>query len=351
MLNADDIARFREQGYLVVNGVLDDDDFAALRSEYAGVLAEMIERHDLGESAETASAEGPRSFEERLLDLASRPGFDLALLAELDITLPHMPFTVIRSDSQMHVGPAVLGLLTHPAILDVVEAVLGGEIMASPNQHCRLKLPVQGGPSPFGGRKGETMYAPTMWHQDAMTQLPASDATEVLTCWIPTDDVKEENGCLCVVPGAHTEKRLLPWPLDEQTVAWLESHAVPLPVRRGDIVLLDKRVPHGSRVNRADRVRWSFDFRYYPASQPCDRPFFPSIVARSRNDPDTVQSDAQEWRERWLTARERLAVGGQPVPGRREFAQVVADALIKRWEAGDYGVPLYEGTESAVAAG
>ncbi len=345
MLSPAELERFRDQGFLVVPGVLEASDFAALRVEYAEVLRDLVDRRGLRDGRGTEPGEdleADRTFEARLLSIASQPGFDLALLAELDITLPHMPFTVLRPDSQMHIGPAVLELLTNPAILDVVEGLLGGEIAASPNQHCRLKLPISGSPESFGGRRGETIYAPTMWHQDAMTQIPSSDQTEVLTCWVPTDDVEERHGCLSVVPGAHTDKHLLPWPLDEATTTELEARAVPLPVKRGDIVLLDKRIPHGSRVNRSERVRWSFDFRYYPASQISDRPWFPSILVRSRADPSTVQSDPDEWKLCWRLARDRLAASSQPLPGRREFAQVVADALIKRWESGDYGVPLSE---------
>jgi phytanoyl-CoA hydroxylase len=344
-LSTAEIERFHAQGFLVVPGVLAESDLTPLRTEYRQALQELVERWGLrgANRAEGPLAlDGGQPFETQLLSVASAPGFDLALLAELDITLPHMPFTVMRPDSELHIGPAVLGLLGNRAILDVVEGLLGGEILASPNQHCRLKLPVSGGPEPFGGRRGETIYAPTMWHQDAMTQMPRSDDTEVLTCWVPTDDVEEVHGCLCVVPGAHTAEQLLPWPLDEGTTEGLEARAVPLPVKRGDVVLLHKRVPHGSRVNRSQRVRWSFDFRYYPASQESDRPWFPSIVVRSQANPAAVHRDAEAWRRQWLAARDRLAASSQPVPGRREFAQTVAEALIKRWEAGDHGVPVFD---------
>ena len=39
----------------------------------------------------------------------------------------------------MHCGPAVFDLLRHPAILDVVESVIGPEIASNPVQQMRMK--------------------------------------------------------------------------------------------------------------------------------------------------------------------------------------------------------------------
>lgn len=334
-LDQSEIAEFNEKGYLVVRGVLSTADFEAVRQEYDGLLRERA-----GAWRSTKKFSGGQEFAElRFSDHLSRlvelPGFPMSLLAELDITLPHMPFSYIESDSAFHVGPAVLDLLRNPKVLDIVEGILGPEINASPNQHCRMKLPVREAQQ-FGGRKGETIYAPTLWHQDAMGQLQQSDETDMLTVWIPTGDVSEENGCLSVVANAQHEKKLLPWPMDGSLVDHLEGNAISLPVKLGDIVLLHKRTPHGSRPNKSPSVRWSFDFRYYPSNQKTDRPWFPNICVRSRSNPAASDIDAEQWLHLWEAARDMLATKGQPLPGRREFAQVVADGMIRRWEAGDY---------------
>ncbi|MGW1811071.1 phytanoyl-CoA dioxygenase family protein [Streptomyces sp. NPDC002078] len=326
---------FRRDGYAVVRGVLDPEDFTAVREEYARLIERRVGewRRD-GLLAEGEDLTG-KPFDEQLIALAARPDFDPSLLSELDITLPHMPFTSLQPGSKVHTGPAVLGLLRNPKVLDVVRRIVGDEISASPNQHVRLKLPAPGTVGDFGARRGETMHAPTMWHQDAMTQIPQSDDTTLVTCWIPLMDVTEEHGCLLVVPGRHHEERLLPWPMDADTVAGLEAEAVPLPVRLGDIVLLHKRTPHGSTVNRSPRLRWSFDFRYFPSDEPSDRPWFPAVVAASASSPELAATDADDWRRRWEEARDLFVNTHQMIPGRREFAQLVADSLIKRWESGD----------------
>ncbi|MFJ3303936.1 phytanoyl-CoA dioxygenase family protein [Streptomyces sp. NPDC086549] len=327
---------FHRDGYAVVRGVLDAEDFTAVREEYARLIelraAQWRRDGLLGPGADLAG----KPFDEQLIALAAQPDFDPVLLSELDITLPHMPFTSLQPGSKVHTGPGVLGLLRNPKVLDVVSRLVGDEISASPNQHVRLKLPAPDTTSRFGARRGETMHAPTMWHQDAMTQIPQSDDTTLVTCWIPLMDVTEEHGCLLVVPGRHHEEQLLPWPMDPETVQGLEAEAVPLPVHQGDIVLLHKRTPHGSTINRSSRLRWSFDFRFFASHEPSDRPWFPAVVARSASAPELATTDADAWRRQWEQARELFVSTGQMVPGRREFAQLVADSLITRWESGDF---------------
>ncbi|MBC6447418.1 phytanoyl-CoA dioxygenase family protein [Actinokineospora xionganensis] len=338
---------FHRDGYAVVRDVLREEDFTDVRAEYAELLAARAQQWRAAGALTGGEDLAELPFDQHLVGLTALPGFDPGLLSELDITLPHMPFTSIRPNSKVHTGPAVLALLRHPRVLDVVSTLVGDEISASPNQHVRLKLPAPGGPGKFGARRGETLHAPTMWHQDAMTQIPQSDATTLVTCWIPLMDVDEEHGCLLVVPRRHEREQLLPWPMDADTVADLEANAVPLPVNRGDLVLIHKRTPHGSTVNRADRLRWSFDFRYHPSAEPSDRPWFPSVVAKSVKDPDLATTDAQRWRADWDRARDMFVESGQMVPGRREFAQLVAESLISRWESGD--VPALSGSDGAGA--
>lgn len=330
------LSRFADEGYTVLRGVLDEADLAPVRKEYAAALRSRTAswrsqgRLDGGDELATLP------FEEHLIALSRLDSFDPSLLAELDLTLPHMPFTYLRPDAELHTGPAALALMTNPKVLDTLLPLLGDAIKASPNQHCRLKLPAPSAGGGFRGRVGETMHAPTMWHQDAMTQMPQSDDTSLITCWIPMSDVDEARGCLTVVPRAHHDRSMLPWPMDDATIAGLEAEAVPVPVRKGDVVLLDKRTPHGSRTNSSDQVRWSFDFRFYPADQPTDRPWFPNITVFDRVHPERIQTDADDWRDRWMRAREAIVTAGRPLPGRREFAQLVSDAMIRDWEAGDY---------------
>ena len=42
----------------------------------------------------------------------------------------------ITEDSPMHTGPAVFNLITHPRLLDVVEQLIGPEILSTPFSTC-----------------------------------------------------------------------------------------------------------------------------------------------------------------------------------------------------------------------
>jgi phytanoyl-CoA hydroxylase len=54
-------------------------------------------------------------------------------------------------------------------------------------------------------------------------------------------------------------------------------------------------------------VRISMDLRYQPPGQPSGRGGFPSFVARSAVQPESVLRDPDEWRRRWREAQLRLA--------------------------------------------
>lgn len=102
------------------------------------------------------------------------------------------------------------------------------------------------------------------WHQDYSYWTRTAPMAH-LTCWIPLDDVDEENGAIEYVPGSHN------WPLLERTTlagdleglkAQLtpeQQHALDNPVkitaRRGHATFHHPLTVHGSRANRSDRPR------------------------------------------------------------------------------------------------
>lgn len=326
-------AAFERDGYVHLHDVIPPTDLEAIRAEYATELQARAGRWR--ERGWLVGGEVPRgtSFGDHLLVLVGQPGFDLRLLHELEVTLPFAPFSIVGPDTTFFLGQALLDLATRQALLDRVAELVGQEIVASPNQHCRLKPPeLEAGPS---SAPGDVNYRRTGWHQDGITHVEESDDTPVITCWVPMADVGVDDGCLVVVPGAHADRALLPWPVPTPIADRLDAEAVALPVRVGDVILLDKHLPHASLPNQGSGVRWSFDLRYHAADLPSDRPWFPSIVVRS-SDESRVVRDVAEWRRRWDEARELLVASRQPVPGRPEHARMNADALIERWSRGDF---------------
>ena len=71
---------------------------------------------------------------------------------------------------------------------------------------------------------------------------------------------------------------------------------------KGDVLLMDKMVPHRSTANNTDTVRWSMDLRYQATGTPTGRPWQPDFVARSRANPESEFRDYEEWCRRWVEA-------------------------------------------------
>jgi|GEM_PF-4630932 len=333
-LSKSQIAHFNDYGYVVVRDVLDiEKDIDPVIDEYTVLFKQLLKEWGVVEYDENSLSN--LQFEECVLEACKNQNFPRHLLTQLDITLPYTPLSVITKNSNMHLGKAVFSLLTSPRIINQIESLLGSEILVSPDQHYRAKLPhyllQRERKLYFSARKGESLYTTTIWHQDMHTQMPQADETNIITVWVPTNDVSENDGCLLMVPGYHKNKKLLDFPIVGALKEKLEVEGIPLPVKKGDIVIFHKRTPHAALPNMSNKVRLSFDFRYYPADQVSTRPWFPSFLVKSNKG--KVLNNYADWAAGWLEARDKLASIGYLIPGRREFALLALNGLIEQWES------------------
>ncbi len=297
MLTQNEVERFRSQGFLVKEDVVDEATLAALRHEYA----DLMDRLYAGWHAQGLVEAAPEglSFWEKL-DLCYKGGFDW--YQPFDISLPH---DNIREDTPMHFGPAVFDLLTHPKILDIAESLIGPEITSNPIQHVRIKPPQKAVPK----SEQRAHVIATDWHQDKGVTLEEADGTEFVTVWLAITDATLENGCLQVASGNYDE--LLPHCTKTQVGiadAFLPTdNATPTPVKAGGAVLFHPLTPHASLANRSDGYRWSFDLRYSVTGQATGRSHFPDFIARSRRNPEAELRDWRIWKEMWEQTRRHLA--------------------------------------------
>ena len=88
---------------------------------------------------------------------------------------------------------------------------------------------------------------------------------------MPLVDVTHENGALRMISGSHMQgyvqhqfypdmnnyHGIIPEMLDESNIEYAM-------LKRGDAVLFDSRLFHGSTPNRTPRIRWTFIARYNP---------------------------------------------------------------------------------------
>ncbi len=315
VLTPTQLAQFKEEGYVVVERVLDPDrDIAPVMAEYAEVLDGI---------AESLKAEGllrgtyrDLPFRERLIRICIESGRNFP--QEFDISLPQ---TGVKADTPIHVGPAAFRLLTTPRLLDLVEDLIGPEIYSNPVQHIRMKLPKRA--VARSGYSGLVSQIP--WHQDNGVILPEADQARILTVWMPLTEATVENGCLQVIPRSHRSDLIVHCPT-EKGVAIPEkliptAQALPLPMQPGSVLLMTSRTVHSSLDNVTEgEIRISFDLRYQPIGEPTGQPAFPGFVARSAAHPESVLRDPSAWARLWHDTRARLAAMENPT--------------FNRWQAG-----------------
>ncbi len=282
-LSSEQVERFNTDGYVLIRNALEDSDVDPVIEEYE----EFIDRH-----ARQLKAEGKlddlyedEPFDRRLVEISRHNG-------EI---YPHLDIMHFR-------GQASFEFLRNDRMMNMVECLVGPEIMCSPIQHTRAKLPT--GLTP-GGNDAHV----AAWHQDAGVTWEEADPHFILTVWLPLSPATPENGCLQIIPRTHgrglvehiTRVGVGTIITDEDLFS---QEALTLPMEKGDVLLLHKEIPHRSTPNNSNTVRWSMDLRYQETGTLTGRPFYPDFVVRSRGNPDSVLTDYDEWCRLWVEALE-----------------------------------------------
>ncbi len=280
-LNDRDIAQFNEEGYLLVRGALGDRDLDPVIAEYEAYIDHRAEQ--LLAESKISHTYADQPFDRRLASICSE---NSEIYPELDIM-------------QLR-GRACFEFLGNDNLLDLIEGLIGPEITCSPIQHVRPKLPV--GLTPGGSDAHEVP-----WHQDAGVTWEEADPYFILTVWLPLVSATVEKGCLEIIPRTHgrglwqhQSKRGVGTTIVDEAMP--EEEGIILPMEKGDVLLMHKEIPHRSKANFSNSIRWSMDLRYQKTGTPTGRPFQPDFPVRSAEDPDSVLRDYDEWCRRWEAA-------------------------------------------------
>jgi hypothetical protein len=136
--------------------------------------------------------------------------------------------------------------------------------------------------------KGQAGGSNLPWHQDGGRLWGLSREPD-LQVWTALDDAPEDGGCLEVVPGSHRGGLVTALggviPADAVAAAGAERHAVPLPVRAGEALLVHNHVWHRSGRGRPGLRRRAFSACYMGADVRCLRKkkaprVFPAVFRR-----------------------------------------------------------------------
>ena len=299
--------QFEDDGYVVMNGLLDPvNDLLPVADEYSELLDSLAQSWAIEGKISSEYSDLP--FGNRISIIASEMGSDF--YQPFDISLPQLD--TLNEDTPMHLGPATFNFLRNPKLLDTVEAFIGPEIYCNPVQHVRIK------PSEkllASEERANPAIARTYWHQDQGVLTEDADNSDILTVWVPMVDATIDNGCLQVVPGSHRGELGLHCftasskGIPEDLVGEIR---VPLPMKAGDVLFMNKLTKHGSLPNLSEDIRWSFDLRYNPIGQPVGREWYPGFVARSKENPLSELQDFRKWQKSWHSCRSNLAGGKMP---------------------------------------
>ncbi len=314
------LKQFAEEGYLVVENVLDPArDFAPVMDEYRVILDGIADRLYAEGAISSIYADLP--FAERVTEICAES--KQVLSQHFDFSLPQKG---VRFDTPIYTGPAMFRVLSNPRLLDLVESVIGPEIFSCPVQHTRMKLPKRAVADPANG-----LIAKIPWHQDNGVLMPEADESSILTVWMPVTESTVENGCMQVIPRSHGRELFDHCPGGPGGLAIPDmllppGDPVALPMKPGSVLLMTQSTVHSSLDNvTPDQVRISFDLRFQPIGQPTGRPAFApaGFIARSAAHPASVVRDPAVWSRNWLAVRDQLAAGEET-----SFNRWSADAAV-----------------------
>jgi phytanoyl-CoA hydroxylase len=283
-LTPEQIAQFREEGYLVAEGVVTNDDLAPLIGAYEA----WIDRR-----ARQLHAEGKITQLHEDAPFETRFGLLHEQCKEIENGLDIMHARL----------PEAFHFLRNENLLDAVECLVGPEITCSPIQHIRGKAPAKSSGTGAG-------YYNVPWHQDSGVTWDEADHSEIVTCWLALVDATVENGCMEVLPGAWKLGHLTHQAEGGTTIRpdlMPDMAPVAVPVKKGGIVFMHRHTPHRSTPNFTHGVRWSLDMRFQPTGTPTGRPFHPAFVVRSRQNPQSVLTNYEEWNRLWAEALSKPA--------------------------------------------
>jgi len=279
-LNPQQVRQFQNDGYLIIRDVLSHESIRPL-------IVELQQKVD-----DLASAAADRGLLDSAGTFADAP-FDQRLARLSGACSDGNWFWRQFRTIGKYKSPGMFRLRTDPDLLNVVQSLIGPEILAHPQYALRAKLP-------------DHEHTVVPWHQDLGYLDPGSAGdTLIVNCWMPLVPATAENGCLQVLAGSHRFGQLPHerWTDDQDHSAPVgiaeadlpEGQIITCEVDVADVLLTMERVVHRSISNTSDTVRWSVDSRYCCIDMPTGRTGVPGFVARSQRDRQRVAQSYEDW--------------------------------------------------------
>ncbi len=215
---------FEVKGYLVVTGLLDEEELSNYRAIYEDFIHNRVDasrfRSDLGSHVE----EKNKKSVERITQIM-------------------VPSRIL---------PELLSQSLHEKTLSIARQLMGRD-MALDFDMLIDKAPYSDTPTP--------------WHQDCAYWIDMPDKRAV-SCWVSLDEAKIDNGCMWYIPGSHHLPMRAHHPAGKGggalTCDASEAEGVPVPLKPGDCVLHHGGTAHYSRGNSTSLRRRAFITNFRP---------------------------------------------------------------------------------------
>jgi phytanoyl-CoA hydroxylase len=249
------LERYREDGFLMVRGLLPEAEVMAARAELEAMARAAAPGCQMiwyeGALRDHLALDASRDRE-----MAAKAGGGAGFVNGQEGSLPSLDPELRARHVRKFMGfverqPALTRLARQPALMALVERLVGGtpELF----QDMALVKPAQGREKP--------------WHQDHAYFNVALD-TPIVGIWIPMGSVTPENGCMHMLAGGHKDGARIhfkrrDWQICDSDVPATGRVAVPMGV--GDVLLFDGKLPHGTPINRTEQFRWAVQYHYRPA--------------------------------------------------------------------------------------
>lgn len=214
------VKRFREQGYLIVDRVLDDEEVRQALREVESIIQGSLVGPKVQRTRPEKELQTPEEKE-----WATRKIYDF-----------------------IDYAPALHHIAYHPGIWTVL-AMLFGEPFRLAGNEGLLKPPFGGGEKP--------------WHQDMA--LGFQFDRPLIGVWVSLDDAGTDNGCMHVIPGSH-----MSGPVPHYAVRDLQicdssvdvGKDTVVPLKPGGVLFFHGLLHHGTPANFSSRRRRALQFHY-----------------------------------------------------------------------------------------
>ena len=226
-VTAEEIAHYRDQGYVIIDQFLSADELATFTAAIMDTVQQMGRRKLVGD--------GNKEYQ------YDKEG--------------HTDYTFLQRINLWKSDQTVAGVLRSPEVGKMLCELASVDSVRIWHDQTLQKLP---------------WANPTSWHLDGPNW--SFHSRDVLSIWIALDDATIKNGCMYFVPGSHKSAQFEKnaefgtqvGALFDVYPEWRELEAVPIELKAGSASIHNGMIAHGAGPNMTPKPRRAMVCIYMP---------------------------------------------------------------------------------------